>query len=104
MKQSENPVWGQVSDPLKSAIDLIKGDIGLLMIDQNGAVAGLVGGDAEDVEQLIRSLKLFRNRLDGMIEHAEQGKLTLKDDTQIFIRNEKTGEIVEEHRADPRSN
>ena len=104
MKQSENPVWAHVADQLKHVIQVTNGDVGILMIGQNGAVAALIGGETESVKEMVRSLRLFRDRLNVMIEHAGQGKLHLNDDTQVFIRNDKTGEIVEEKLTDPQAN
>lgn len=91
-------LFDDVGHNLKLMLRAVDGRVGLMMVEKDGAVAALVAGEnaKADPERLVRVLKLFRDRMDSMIEHAEAGDLALdKDEDRIYIHDGKTGDYHE---------
>lgn len=89
----DDPVWDEIGSNLKLIMKSCSAEFGIFMVGQGAATATLILGDdtASDPRRMAANLRLFRERLDEMIAHAEDETLDFKQGNQKFIRDSKTG-------------
>ena len=104
---ANNPIWEQISNALKPLLASVDGTFGMFLIEREGAVAALMIGDEDKVnnEQLADTMALFKDRLADMESHAREGELDLsKGNSQSFVRDTKTGAYLPIKRERPEDN
>lgn len=86
---TKSPVWHESIAAMKLIIRATVADTGLLFLEQNGSVVCILGTakDQSDMAAL-NSLKLFRDRLDDLINKVDSEEVSLKADKAVFIRDE----------------
>lgn len=85
---------------VKHIVKSAHGQCGLLLIENEGAVAAILVGDdavADNSEKLAETLRLFQNRLNSMVDHTTTGELDLSKGSKCFIHDTETGEYREEN-------
>lgn len=103
-----NKVWQDASQFVGQVVKSVGGTLGILFVEREGAVAALYTGVKGSVDQdkFIAGMKMFRDRLDKMIEKAEAGELQHDNPKklQCYIHDEETGEFHEKTEDNPRNN
>lgn len=87
-------LWESAADFGKVVLSITEGDSGVIFIAKNGGAAAIVLGEPQEMrnEQLVEVWKMFRNRLDDMIRHAEAGDFPAGGKgSRAFIRDNETG-------------
>lgn len=101
-------IWKEASEFVGVTVKALGGSLGIMFVEREGAVAALYAGVKGSVDQdkFIAGLKLFRDRLDKMIEKAESGEMQHNgtEKLQCYIHNDETGEFHENAEDNPRNN
>jgi len=95
-------LWDDIGELGKNMLRMTGSSSGCVFLEKQGRVAAVIiardeaPGVSPDIRREVATLRLFRERLDEMIAHAEDEKLTFGDGTQTFVRDEETGEYEEQ--------
>lgn len=92
-KVPEGP-WDEIGGIINLAMRATGCDFGVIFLRRNGAVASIAAGleESADAQEVAKALRLFRDRINDMIRHAEKGELKCGEENNTFIRDAKTGE------------
>lgn len=88
-------VWETASEFGKVMLQLADGESGLTFIAKDDSAAAIVLGEDKYLNKayLVKTWKMFRDRLDDMIKHAEAGKFDKSEGKSMaYIRDSETGE------------
>lgn len=90
-------LWDQVSSIAKVAMLMAGGTTGVLFLEKQGACGAIVlgAGDKLEREQLVKTFTMFRDRLNDMIQHTENGTFDHHHDGMTIIRDSQTGEYTD---------
>lgn len=65
--------WPEIEKRMREILNGTQANIGLILLEKNGAVAAVIGGEkvVTNQDKLLESLALFQDRLSSLVEHVQ---------------------------------